>query len=159
MVTSAAPGTETTTEALVIGGDPDFQNRITVFLEKRGFHVSTCRSFAEGQTVFKNQRLVLTVIPPGSNGEIGRFVDYVRSRSDENQPLIVGIGDPPSGGAGNHSGLDDLLKPPIDLRDLGKRLDASIPRRQGSLASKAGVLRALIAAAKPTSTKSEPEPG
>ncbi|CAN5442313.1 hypothetical protein BH23VER1_BH23VER1_34680 [soil metagenome] len=110
-------------EALLVGEKVVARRELATLLSRHGFRILTCPTLEAGLASFHLQPLVFADIPPGSNGEVSRFVSYVRARANgHRQPLILGIGNEPPGGGLEASGLNDLLSDPIDLDYLNRRL-------------------------------------
>jgi PAS domain S-box-containing protein len=111
--------------ALIVENDPEIRRNISDTLMNRGFLVSSCDSISKAREFYRSHSLVVTGCI-SENGEVQRFVDFVRETSTESQPYIITLKEAAvAATALPGPGVNDLLGLPLDERSLKLKVDVA----------------------------------
>lgn len=111
--------------ALIVEKDPETRRGISDVLMNRGFLVSACDSLEKGREFYRAHTLVVTGCRE-DNGNVQRFVDFVRQTSGATQPYIITLKDATEVASSFPGpGVNDLLGIPLDERILSLKMEAA----------------------------------
>jgi DNA-binding response OmpR family regulator len=114
---------------VIIDDDELLRNRLSAYLAREGFRVTTAESAAQFRDLMGRERVDLALVDitmPGENGlSLTRFL---REQSDIGVVILTGKGDPIDRAIGLEVGADDYVAKPFHLRELLARVRSVLRR-------------------------------
>jgi DNA-binding response OmpR family regulator len=114
---------------VIVDDDELLRNRLSAYLAKEGFRVTTAESAARFRDLMGRERIDLALVDltmPGENGlSLTRFL---RERSDIAVVILTGKGDPIDRAIGLEVGADDYIAKPFHPRELLARVRSVLRR-------------------------------
>ena len=129
---------------LVVDDDTRLRERLSSFLSRNGFRVSTASNAAEARErlgVLDFDLIVLDVMMPGETGL--DFAAGLRRSDDVPILMLTAMGDTKDRIAGLETGVDDYLGKPFDPRELLLRIQ-NILKRHRAAASPTGEPQRIV---------------
>jgi DNA-binding response OmpR family regulator len=126
----------TETAILVVDDDPHSLDIVRTFLEARGYTVATAVDGKEALAKLEevNPALVLLdVMMPGMDGwEVARVIKNHPQYSRARVVMLTARSDYADKHEGLRAGADDYLVKPIQLEELGRRVERNLKARESS---------------------------
>jgi DNA-binding response OmpR family regulator len=126
----------TDTAILVVDDDPHSLDIVRTFLEARGYTVATAVNGTEALAKLEevNPALVLLdVMMPGMDGwEVARVIKNHPHYGRVRVVMLTARSDYADKHEGLRAGADDYLVKPIQLEELGKRVERNLKARESS---------------------------
>ena len=131
---------------MIVDDDELLRNRLSAYLAREGFRVTTAESAARFRDLMGREHIDLALVDltmPGENGlSLTRFL---RERSDIGVVILTGKGDPIDRAIGLEVGADDYVAKPFHPRELLARVRSVLRRTKRrsdrAMASVAPVMR------------------
>jgi DNA-binding response OmpR family regulator len=121
---------------LVVDDDPNALDIVRTFLESRGYAIATAKDGKEALAQLEAVRPVLVlldVMMPGMDGwEVARIIKNHPQFGATRVVMLTARSDFADRHEGLRAGADDYLVKPIQLRDLGERIERNLKAREKS---------------------------
>lgn len=118
---------------LVVDDDPDAIDIVQTFLESRGYQVATATDGHEALAQLEEVQpalVLLDVMMPGMDGwEVSRTIKNHPEFSDVRVVMLTARSDFTDKQEGLRSGADDYIVKPIQLEELGRKVERNLEAR------------------------------
>ena len=122
------------TKVLVVDDDPNALDIVRTFLESRGYTVATARDGKEALSLLEDVHpalVLLDVMMPGMDGwEVARVIKNHPNFHRTRVVMLTARSDFADKHEGLRSGADDYIVKPIQLRELGERVELNLKARE-----------------------------
>jgi two-component system alkaline phosphatase synthesis response regulator PhoP len=120
---------------LVVDDDPNAIDIVRTYLEAQGYHVSTARDGKEALSKLDDVRpalVLLDVMMPGMDGwEVARVIkNHPQFGHTTRVVMLTARSDYTDKHEGLRAGADDYLVKPIQLAELGERVERNLKARE-----------------------------
>jgi len=119
---------------LVVDDDPNALDIVRTFLESRGYAVATARDGKEALAQLEQVRpalVLLDVMMPGMDGwEVARVIKNHPTFGRTRVVMLTARSDFADKHEGLRAGADDYIVKPIQLRELGERVELNLKARE-----------------------------
>jgi DNA-binding response OmpR family regulator len=119
---------------MVVDDDPNALDIVRTFLEAKGYRVTTARDGNEALGLLEDVRpalVLLDVMMPGIDGwEVARIIKNHPSFGDTRVVMLTARSDFADKHEGLRAGADDYIVKPIQLRELGERVERNLKARE-----------------------------
>lgn len=125
------------TPILVVDDDPNAVDIVRTYLEARGYRVTTARDGKEALSKLETVRpalVLLDVMMPGMDGwEVARVIkNHPQFGNSTRVVMLTARSDYTDKHEGLRSGADDYLVKPIQLAELGARVERNLKARENT---------------------------
>jgi CheY-like chemotaxis protein len=121
---------------LVVDDDPNSIDIVRTYLESRGYSVATAMDGKEALAKIEEVRpalVLLDVMMPGMDGwEVARVIKNHPSFGDVRVVMLTARSDFTDKHEGLRAGADDYIVKPIELEELGKRVERNLKAKEKS---------------------------
>jgi DNA-binding response OmpR family regulator len=121
---------------LVVDDDPSALDIVRTFLESRGYSVTTARDGNEALALMDTVEpalVLLDVMMPGMDGwEVARVIKNHPKFGRTRVVMLTARSDFTDKHEGLRAGADDYIVKPIQLRELGERVERNLKARETS---------------------------
>ena len=121
---------------LVVDDDPNALDIVRTFLESRGYVVAVAKDGQEALAQLEAIRpalVLLDVMMPGMDGwEVARIIKNHPSFGNTRVVMLTARSDFADKHEGLRAGADDYIVKPIQLRELGDRVERNLKAREKS---------------------------
>jgi two-component system alkaline phosphatase synthesis response regulator PhoP len=121
---------------MVVDDDPNALDIVRTFLESKGYTVATACDGNEALSMLEDVRpalVLLDVMMPGMDGwEVARIIKNHPSFGDTRVVMLTARSDFADKHEGLRAGADDYIVKPIQLRELGDRVERNLKAREKS---------------------------
>ena len=121
---------------LVVDDDPNAIDIVRTFLEAKGYRVATAKDGSEALAQLEEVRpdlVLLDVMMPGMDGwEVARVIKNHPSFGTTRVVMLTARSDFADKHEGLRAGADDYIVKPIQLRELGERVELNLKAREKS---------------------------
>ena len=121
---------------MVVDDDPNALDIVRTFLESKGYHVATARDGTEALAQLEEVRpaiVLLDVMMPGMDGwEVARIIKNHPKLGSTRVVMLTARSDFADKHEGLRAGADDYIVKPIQLRELGERVELNLKAREKS---------------------------
>lgn len=121
---------------LVVDDDPNAIDIVRTFLESKGYRVATAKDGSEALAQLEDVRpdlVLLDVMMPGMDGwEVARVIKNHPSFGRTRVVMLTARSDFADKHEGLRAGADDYIVKPIQLRELGERVELNLKAREKS---------------------------
>ena len=121
---------------LVVDDDPNAIDIVRTFLEAKGYRVATAKDGSEALAQLEEVRpdlVLLDVMMPGMDGwEVARVIKNHPSFGSTRVVMLTARSDFADKHEGLRAGADDYIVKPIQLRELGERVELNLKAREKS---------------------------
>jgi DNA-binding response OmpR family regulator len=122
---------------LVVDDDPNALDIVRTFLESKGYTVATANDGREALALLEEVRpalVLLDVMMPGMDGwEVARVIKNHPTYGDNTRVvMLTARSDFADKHEGLRAGADDYIVKPIQLRELGERVERNLKMREKS---------------------------
>ena len=121
---------------LVVDDDPNALDIVRTFLESRGYTVATAKDGKEALAQLERTRpalVLLDVMMPGMDGwEVARIIKNHPGFDDIRVVMLTARSDFADKHEGLRAGADDYIVKPIQLKELGERVERNMKAREKS---------------------------
>ncbi|MEO5510224.1 MAG: response regulator [Longimicrobiales bacterium] len=122
------------TSILVVDDDPNALDIVRTYLEAQGYTVATATNGDEALTMLDQVRpalVLLDVMMPGRDGwEVARLIKNHPAYSSTRVVMLTARSDFADKHEGLRAGADDYLVKPIQLAELGERVQRNLKARE-----------------------------
>ena len=122
------------TPILVVDDDPNALDIVKTYLEAQGYTVATASNGTEALSLLESVRPVLVlldVMMPGMDGwEVARVIKNHPDFGSTRVVMLTARSDFADKHEGLRAGADDYLVKPIQLADLGERVERNLKARE-----------------------------
>jgi DNA-binding response OmpR family regulator len=119
---------------LVVDDDPNALDIVRTFLESRGYRVATAHDGNEALALLESvgpSLVLLDVMMPGMDGwEVARVIKNHPKFGDTRVVMLTARSDFTDKHEGLRAGADDYIVKPIQLRELGERVERNLKARE-----------------------------
>lgn len=119
---------------LVVDDDPNALDIVRTFLESKGYTVATAKDGNEALALLEDVQpalVLLDVMMPGIDGwEVARVIKNHPGFSRTRVIMLTARSDFADKHEGLRAGADDYIVKPIQLRELGKRVELNFQARE-----------------------------
>jgi DNA-binding response OmpR family regulator len=119
---------------MVVDDDPNALDIVRTFLESKGYRVTTARDGNEALAQLENARpviVLLDVMMPGMDGwEVARIIKNHPDFATTRVVMLTARSDFADKHEGLRAGADDYIVKPIQLRELGERIELNLKARE-----------------------------
>jgi two-component system, OmpR family, alkaline phosphatase synthesis response regulator PhoP len=119
---------------MVVDDDPNALDIVRTFLESQGYTVATARDGNEALSMLEQVRpslVLLDVMMPGMDGwEVARVIKNHPSFGTTRVVMLTARSDFADKHEGLRAGADDYIVKPIQLRELGERVERNLKARE-----------------------------
>jgi two-component system, OmpR family, alkaline phosphatase synthesis response regulator PhoP len=119
---------------MVVDDDPNALDIVRTFLESKGYTVATARDGNEALSMLEEVRpalVLLDVMMPGMDGwEVARVIKNHPSFGATRVVMLTARSDFADKHEGLRAGADDYIVKPIQLRELGERVERNLKARE-----------------------------
>jgi DNA-binding response OmpR family regulator len=119
---------------MVVDDDPNALDIVRTFLESRGYPVATARDGNEALSMLEEVRpaiVLLDVMMPGMDGwEVARIIKNHPSFGTTRVVMLTARSDFADKHEGLRAGADDYIVKPIQLQELGERVELNLQARE-----------------------------
>jgi DNA-binding response OmpR family regulator len=119
---------------LVVDDDPNALDIVRTFLESKGYRVVTAKDGSEALARLEEAQpalVLLDVMMPGMDGwEVARVIKNHPSFGATRVVMLTARSDFSDKHEGLRSGADDYIVKPIQLRELGERVERNLKARE-----------------------------
>ncbi|HUF49936.1 MAG TPA: response regulator [Longimicrobiales bacterium] len=124
----------TDTTVLIVDDDPNALDIVKTFLEAKGYTVATARDGNEALAQLEKVQpalVLLDVMMPGMDGwEVARVIKNHPSFGRTRVVMLTARSDFADKHEGLRAGADDYIVKPIQLRELGERVELNLKARE-----------------------------
>lgn len=121
---------------LVVDDDPNALDIVRTYLESRGYTVTTARDGKEALSQLERTRpalVLLDVMMPGMDGwEVARIIKNHPAFASIRVVMLTARSDFADKHEGLRAGADDYIVKPIQLKELGERVERNMKAREKS---------------------------
>jgi DNA-binding response OmpR family regulator len=121
---------------LVVDDDPNALDIVRTFLESKGYNVATAKDGTDALTQLEALRpalVLLDVMMPGMDGwEVARIIKNHPQFGATRVVMLTARSDFADKHEGLRAGADDYIVKPIQLRELGERVERNLKAREKS---------------------------
>ncbi|MGH7449422.1 MAG: response regulator transcription factor [Longimicrobiales bacterium] len=121
---------------LVVDDDPNALDIVRTFLEAKGYKVATAKDGTEALSLLEEVRpelVLLDVMMPGMDGwEVARIIKNHPRLGRTRVVMLTARSDFADKHEGLRAGADDYIVKPIQLRELGERVERNLKAREKS---------------------------
>jgi DNA-binding response OmpR family regulator len=121
---------------LVVDDDPNALDIVRTFLESRGYRVATAHDGKEALALLESvgpSLVLLDVMMPGMDGwEVARVIKNHPKFGDTRVVMLTARSDFTDKHEGLRAGADDYIVKPIQLRELGERVERNLKARENT---------------------------
>jgi DNA-binding response OmpR family regulator len=121
---------------LVVDDDPNALDIVRTFLESRGYRVATAQDGNEALSLLESvgpSLVLLDVMMPGMDGwEVARVIKNHPKFGNTRVVMLTARSDFTDKHEGLRAGADDYIVKPIQLRELGERVERNLKARENS---------------------------
>jgi DNA-binding response OmpR family regulator len=121
---------------LVVDDDPNALDIVRTFLESRGYRVATAHDGNEALSLLESvgpSLVLLDVMMPGMDGwEVARVIKNHPKFGNTRVVMLTARSDFTDKHEGLRAGADDYIVKPIQLRELGERVERNLKARENS---------------------------
>jgi DNA-binding response OmpR family regulator len=121
---------------LVVDDDPNALDIVSTFLESRGYRVATAHDGNEALSLLESvgpSLVLLDVMMPGMDGwEVARVIKNHPKFGNTRVVMLTARSDFTDKHEGLRAGADDYIVKPIQLRELGERVERNLKARENS---------------------------
>jgi DNA-binding response OmpR family regulator len=121
---------------LVVDDDPNALDIVRTFLESKGYSVATAKDGSEALAQLEQVQpaiVLLDVMMPGMDGwEVARVIKNHPNFGRTRVVMLTARSDFADKHEGLRAGADDYLVKPIQLRELGERVELNFQAREKS---------------------------
>ena len=122
------------TRVMVVDDDPNAIDIVRTYLESRGYVVFTARDGQEALSKLEEVRpalVLLDVMMPGMDGwEVARVIKNHPSFGRTRVVMLTARSDFADKHEGLRAGADDYIVKPIQLKELGERVERNLKARE-----------------------------
>ena len=122
------------TTVLIVDDDPNALDIVRTFLESKGYRVATAKDGNEALAQLEDVRpdlVLLDVMMPGMDGwEVARVIKNHPSFGRTRVVMLTARSDFADKHEGLRAGADDYIVKPIQLRELGERIELNLKARE-----------------------------
>jgi DNA-binding response OmpR family regulator len=126
----------TETTVLVVDDDPNALDIVKTYLEAKGYTVATARDGNEALALLEKVQpalVLLDVMMPGMDGwEVARVIKNHPTFGRTRVVMLTARSDFADKHEGLRAGADDYIVKPIQLRELGERVERNLKAREKS---------------------------
>ena len=119
---------------MVVDDDPNALDIVRTFLESKGYQVTTAKDGNEALAQLEEVRpaiVLLDVMMPGMDGwEVARVIKNHPDFSSTRVVMLTARSDFADKHEGLRAGADDYIVKPIQLRELGERVERNLKARE-----------------------------
>jgi DNA-binding response OmpR family regulator len=119
---------------LVVDDDPNALDIVRTFLESKGYTVATAQDGNEALSLLEEVRpatVLLDVMMPGMDGwEVARVIKNHPTHGSVRVVMLTARSDFADKHEGLRAGADDYIVKPIQLRELGERVERNLKMRE-----------------------------
>lgn len=119
---------------MVVDDDPNALDIVRTFLESKGYRVTTARDGNEALAQLEKARpiiVLLDVMMPGMDGwEVARVIKNHPDFATTRVVMLTARSDFADKHEGLRAGADDYIVKPIQLRELGERIELNLKARE-----------------------------
>jgi DNA-binding response OmpR family regulator len=119
---------------MVVDDDPNALDIVRTFLESRGYPVATARDGSEALAMLEEVQpaiVLLDVMMPGMDGwEVARVIKNHPSFGSTRVVMLTARSDFSDKHEGLRAGADDYIVKPIQLQELGERVELNLKARE-----------------------------
>jgi DNA-binding response OmpR family regulator len=119
---------------MVVDDDPNALDIVRTFLESRGYPVATARDGSEALAMLEQVKpaiVLLDVMMPGMDGwEVARVIKNHPSFGSTRVVMLTARSDFSDKHEGLRAGADDYIVKPIQLQELGERVELNLKARE-----------------------------
>jgi DNA-binding response OmpR family regulator len=119
---------------MVVDDDPNALDIVRTFLESRGYPVATARDGSEALAMLEEVRpaiVLLDVMMPGMDGwEVARVIKNHPNFGSTRVVMLTARSDFADKHEGLRAGADDYIVKPIQLQELGERVELNLKARE-----------------------------
>jgi DNA-binding response OmpR family regulator len=119
---------------MVVDDDPNALDIVRTFLESKGYIVATARDGQEALGQMESLRpalVLLDVMMPGMDGwEVARIIKNHPQHGSTRVVMLTARSDFSDKHEGLRAGADDYIVKPIQLRELGERVELNLKARE-----------------------------
>jgi DNA-binding response OmpR family regulator len=123
----------TDTTVMVVDDDPNALDIVRTFLESKGYTVATAKDGNEALSMLEDVHpalVLLDVMMPGMDGwEVARVIKNHPHFGDTRVVMLTARSDFADKHEGLRAGADDYIVKPIQLRELGERVELNLKAR------------------------------
>jgi DNA-binding response OmpR family regulator len=121
---------------LVVDDDPNALDIVRTYLESKGYPVATAKDGSEALSLLDSVRpalVLLDVMMPGMDGwEVARVIKNHPTFGSTRVVMLTARSDFADKHEGLRAGADDYIVKPIQLRELGERVELNLKAREKS---------------------------
>jgi DNA-binding response OmpR family regulator len=121
---------------MVVDDDPNALDIVRTFLESKGYRVTTAKDGNEALAQLDEVKpaiVLLDVMMPGMDGwEVARIIKNHPSFASTRVVMLTARSDFADKHEGLRAGADDYIVKPIQLRELGERVERNLKAREKS---------------------------
>jgi DNA-binding response OmpR family regulator len=121
---------------LVVDDDPNALDIVRTFLESRGYRVATAHDGNEALSLLESvgpSLVLLDVMMPGMDGwEVARVIKNHPKFGNTRVVMLTARSDFTDKHEGLRAGADDYIVKPIQLSELGERVERNLKARENS---------------------------
>jgi DNA-binding response OmpR family regulator len=119
---------------MVVDDDPNALDIVRTFLESRGYPVATARDGSEALAMLEEVQpaiVLLDVMMPGMDGwEVARVIKNHPNFGSTRVVMLTARSDFADKHEGLRAGADDYIVKPIQLQELGERVELNLKARE-----------------------------
>ncbi|HSJ24216.1 MAG TPA: response regulator [Longimicrobiales bacterium] len=124
------------TTVLVVDDDPNALDIVRTFLESKGYRVATAQDGRQALSLLEELQpalVLLDVMMPGMDGwEVARVIKNHPTHGKARVVMLTARSDFADKHEGLRAGADDYIVKPIQLRELGERVEKNLKMREKS---------------------------
>jgi two-component system, OmpR family, alkaline phosphatase synthesis response regulator PhoP len=121
---------------LVVDDDPNALDIVRTYLESKGYPVVTAKDGSEALSLLESVRpalVLLDVMMPGMDGwEVARVIKNHPTFGNTRVVMLTARSDFADKHEGLRAGADDYIVKPIQLRELGERVELNLKAQEKS---------------------------
>jgi DNA-binding response OmpR family regulator len=119
---------------MVVDDDPNALDIVRTFLESKGYTVATAKDGNEALSLLEQVKpalVLLDVMMPGMDGwEVARIIKNHPNFDNTRVVMLTARSDFADKHEGLRAGADDYIVKPIQLRELGERVERNLAARE-----------------------------
>jgi two-component system, OmpR family, alkaline phosphatase synthesis response regulator PhoP len=119
---------------MVVDDDPNALDIVRTFLESKGYTVATAKDGSEALGMLEEVKpalVLLDVMMPGMDGwEVARVIKNHPNFGNTRVVMLTARSDFADKHEGLRAGADDYIVKPIQLRELGERVERNLKARE-----------------------------
>ncbi|CAN5609710.1 N/A [soil metagenome] len=121
---------------MVVDDDPNALDIVRTFLESKGYNVSTAKNGNEALAQLEDEQpalVLLDVMMPGMDGwEVARVIKNHPDFGSTRIVMLTARSDFADKHEGLRAGADDYIVKPIQLNELGERVERNLKARENT---------------------------